>query len=368
MRNPFRPTFGASPYHWAGRSVVLEEFARSLDGYPGEPSRSMVIDGARGIGKTVLLTELEDIAAQHGWIVLRATGREDSVRTLVDTTIPAKIAELAPPAGRTVTAVQVSGFRVDTELLDPTDPVPTLGTRMRDLLGLLTGTGVLITVDEVQDADPDNLSAIAVTHQDLIRDDHHVALAMAGLTHGINRLLDLPGTTFLRRARRFELGPLTDDDARAILLATAEDSKPIDADAADLAVDIARGYPYLVQLVGYLAWNRAGDRITRDDVAAVREETVRTMGSQVHAPSLKGVPPAQMAYLRAMADLIGDAPDVSSTEVAERIGKKPNEATDTRGKLLDRGLIEAPAWGRVAFTLPYLAEFLRTGNRTQRVS
>ncbi|AJE33465.1 MAG: AAA family ATPase [Corynebacterium humireducens] len=368
MRNPFRPTFGASPYHWAGRSVVLEEFARGLDGYPGEPSRSMVIDGARGIGKTVLLTELEDIAAQHGWIVLRATGREDSVRTLIDTTIPAKIAELAPPAGRAVTAVQFSGFRVDTELLDVPSPTPTLGTRMRDLLGLLRGTGVLITVDEVQDADPDNLSEIALTHQDLIRDEQHVALVMAGLTHGINRLLDLPGTTFLRRARRFELGPLTDDDARAIITATAAKGKPIDADAADLAVEIARGYPYLVQLVGYLAWNRAGSRITRADVEAVCAEAVQTMGSQVHAPSLKGVPPAQMAYLRAMADLIGDAADVSSSDVAERVGKKPNEATDTRGKLLDRGLIEAPAWGRVSFTLPYLAEFLRSDNRTTRVS
>ncbi|MDO5512654.1 ATP-binding protein, partial [Corynebacterium sp.] len=180
MSNPFRPTFGASPYHWEGRAVVLEEFSRGLAGYPGEPSRSMVIDGTRGIGKTVLLTELEDIAAQHGWIVLRATGRGEAVRTLVDTTIPQKIIELSPPHGRTVTAVQVSGFRVDTEILDTTEPVPTLGTRMRDLLALLRGTGVLITVDEVQDADPDNLSDIAVTHQDLIRDDHHVALAMAG--------------------------------------------------------------------------------------------------------------------------------------------------------------------------------------------
>ena len=369
MRNPFRPTFGASPYHWAGRTVVMEEFARGLEGYPGDPSRSMVIDGARGIGKTALLTELEDIAKQHGWIVLRATGREDSVRTLVDTTIPTTIAELAPRAGRTVTAVQFSGFRVDTKLIDVPAPTPTLGTRMRELLGLLQGAGVLITVDEVQDADPANLTDIAVTHQDLIRDDRHVALVMAGLTHGINRLLDLPGTTFLRRARRFELGPLTDDDARTILHATARDSgRPFDTDAADLAVSIARGYPYLVQLIGYLAWNLAGESITRTDVEKVSAEAIRTMGSQVHAPSLKGVPPAQMAYLRAMADLIGDAADVSSSDVAERIGKKPNEATDTRGKLLDRGLIEAPAWGRLAFTLPYLAEFLRSDSRTTRVS
>ncbi|MDO5512653.1 MAG: ATP-binding protein, partial [Corynebacterium sp.] len=206
------------------------------------------------------------------------------------------------------------------------------------------------------------------THQDLIRDDHHVALAMAGLTHGINRLLELPGTTFLRRARRFELGPLTDDDARAILTTTASETKPFDADAADLSVDIARGYPYLVQLVGYLAWNRAESAITRTEVEAVREEVIQTMGSQVHAPSLKGVPPAQKAYLQAMADLISTDMDVASSEVAARLGKKPNEATDTRGKLLDRGLISAPAWGRVAFTLPYLAEFLRSDSRTTRVS
>lgn len=366
-RNPFRPTFGASPYHWAGRSLILEEFSEALHGHPGHPSRSMVIDGARGIGKTVLLTELEDLAAQQGWVVLRATGRADSVRTLINTTIPAKIAELDPPAGRTVTAVQVSGFRVDTELLNTPSPAPTLGTRMRHLLGLLRGTGVLITVDEVQDADPEALSEIALTHQDLVRDDRDVALVMAGLTHGINRLLDLPGTTFLRRARRFELGPLTDADAHTILTATAADAgRPFTGDAADAAVHIARGYPYLVQLVGFLAWNRAGDTITVHDVEAVQEEAVRTMGAQVHAPSLKGVPPAQLDYLRAMAELTDG--DVSSTAVAEHLGRRPNEVTDTRGKLLDRGLIEAPAWGRVSFTLPYLAEFFRGQSRPTRVS
>lgn len=368
-RNPFRPTFGASPYHWAGRTLILDEFTEALHGHPGHPSRSMVIDGARGIGKTALLTELEDIAAQQGWIVLRATGREDSVRMLIDTTIPAKIAEFDPPAGRTVTGVQVSGFRLDTELLHTPSPTPTLGTRMRSLLGLLRGTGVLITVDEVQDADPEALSEIALTHQDLIRDDRDVALVMAGLTHGINRLLNLPGTTFLRRARRFELGPLTDADARAILTATATDSgRPFEDGAADAAVEVACGYPYLVQLVGFLAWNRAGDAVTTGDVEAIRGEAVRTMGAQVHAPSLKGVPPAQLDYLRAMADIIGEAEDVSSTEVAAHLSRRPNEVTDTRGKLLDRGLIEAPDWGRVSFTLPYLAEFLRGESRPTRVS
>ncbi|QGU04877.1 ATP-binding protein [Corynebacterium comes] len=370
-RNPFRPTFGASPYFWAGRTLILHRFTDAIDGNPGDPNRSLIIDGARGIGKTVLLTELEDIAAARGWIVLRATGRADMIATLVDSTIPSRIHELSPPPTRTVTAVTVGGLgRVDTELLDVPLPTPTLNSRLRELLGLLRGTGVLITVDEVQDADPEALSRLATTYQDLIRDDQQVALVMAGLTHGINRLLDLPGTTFLRRARRFELGPLTDADALATLTATAADSgRPFDDSSAQSAVQLARGYPYLVQLVGYLAWDHTADGITDDDVTAISEEAIETMGAQVHAPSLKGVPAAQVAYLRAMADLMKPGETtVPSSDVAEAVGKKPNQATDTRGKLMDRGLIEAPAWGRVSFTLPYMAEHLRSQGRRTRVS
>ncbi len=48
-------------------------------------------------------------------------------------------------------------------------PHPTPGTRKHELLGLITGTGVLITVDEMQDAEPANLSELTLTHQDLIR-------------------------------------------------------------------------------------------------------------------------------------------------------------------------------------------------------
>lgn len=363
--NPFRPTFGASPHHWAGRRQILDDFAAGLGGGPGDPHRSLVIGGARGIGKTVLLTELEDLAITQGWVVLRATGREDTVDTLVHSTIPAKINELDPPATRTLTGIGIAGLgRIESDITDHTEPVPTLGLRLRELLALLD-TGVLITIDEVQDADPETLSRLAVTYQDLVRDEANVALIMAGLTPGIGRLLDLPGTTFLRRARRYELGPLQDEDVARVLQQTASDAGKPFVDVAP-AVDIASGYPYLVQLVGYLAFNRAADTITVADVEAVREECVETMGTQVHHPSLKDVPAAQLAYLRAMADLGEET--VSTSDVAEELGKAPNATTDTRGKLVDRGLIEVAGWGKVRFALPYLADFLRGGGRLTKIS
>ncbi|WP_080794303.1 ATP-binding protein [Corynebacterium pacaense] len=371
--NPFRPTFGASPRIWAGRRRILEDFEAALIAGPGDPTRSIVISGSRGIGKTVLLTELEDIAARRGWVIIRAPGRGGTISTLVNSTIPEKIRQLDPPQRRKLTGVRIAGIGgVETDFDDDDAPAPTLISRLRTLLSKLSGTGVLITLDEVQDASPDALSELAEAHQDLIRDDMEISFVVAGLTQGVDALLNLPGTTFLRRARRFELGPLTEEDSRATLGGTAAESgRPFQPSAVELAAAMAGGYPYLVQLVGALSWAAAAGEgapaITDAHVESSRSEAVETMGRQVHLPSLKGVPPAQMNYLRAMADLSVAAREVSTSEIAEALGKSVHATTDTRSKLIDRELINPSGWGKVEFSLPYLAEFLRMEGRTTRV-
>ncbi|WP_312976002.1 ATP-binding protein [Corynebacterium sp.] len=382
MTNPFRPTFGASPHYWAGRRIILDDYADALASGPGAAARTLVITGSRGIGKTVLLNELEDIAATHGWIILRASARGDIVAELVDSVIPAKIQELSPPTTRRVTGVGIAGIgTVNTSLTGPDEhdlPRPTLDSRLRDLLALMSDTGVLITVDEIQDADRDALSRLATTYQNLIRDDLEISLAMAGLTHGVEALLDLPGTTFMRRAHRYDLGPLTRDDATDVLATSSRDSG-LAFDGAGLAsaVDLAAGYPYLVQLVGSLAWNAARradtDVISAQQVDSIRDEAVSTMGAQVHHPSLKGVPTVQREYLEAMAALAVDGPEdadgpVATAAIAERLGKTQRAASDPRAKLIDRDLISPAGWGKVQFTLPYLGDWLRGSGTVRRIS
>lgn len=64
--NPFRPGFGISPRVLAGRDDLLTEFGIALDEGPGSPLRSVLVSGARGMGKTVVLNELEDLAMVRG--------------------------------------------------------------------------------------------------------------------------------------------------------------------------------------------------------------------------------------------------------------------------------------------------------------
>ncbi|AWB84230.1 ATP-binding protein [Corynebacterium liangguodongii] len=370
MKNPFRPTFGASPRVWVGRQAVLDEFARALNNGPGDPHRSVVISGSRGIGKTVLLTELEDEARRQGWIVVRASGREGMVEALTDSAIPEAVEAVNPGKERRITGVTIAGLGgVRSELTEPR-AAPRLVTRLRELLAAID-TGVLITIDEVQDATPDDLTHIAVAYQDLVRDDAEIALSMAGLTQGVNKLLDLPGATFLRRARHYELGPLSLDDATSTLIDTAEGAgRAFELPAAQAAARITQGYPYLVQLVGYLAWEEARGPITLDAVEAVREEAILRLGTQVHQPSLRDVPPRQREYLEAMAHIQSQTgrETISVKDLAVALERPSTGLSDTRSKLIERDLIVSAGWGEVAFAQPYLGDFLRNQNKPRRIS
>ena len=372
MHNPFRPTFGASPRVWAGRDAVLQDFARALQGGPGNPDRSLLISGSRGIGKTVLLTELEDIAIQQGWVVLRASARENMQQVLVESTIPEAIARLEERPKRQLTGFSVAGIgSVSTHITD-SEPAQRLVTQLRRLIDLLHDTGVLITIDEVQDVDPDDLTQIAIAYQDLVRDDLPVAVAMAGLTRGINQLLDLPGATFLRRARHYELGPLTLEDARRAFEKTSQEGGIVFA-AADQAAELSQGYPYLVQLLGFLAWERAVEdslsTIDANVITLATPDAIERLGLQVHQPALRDVPPKQLEFLQTMALLEEQAgtPEVPVAHVAELMGTTTTSVSDTRQKLIDRDLITPAGWGLVEFAQPYLGQYLRERRRPKRV-
>ena len=373
MDNPFRPTFGASPLVWAGRATVLTDFERAISGTVGNPDRSILISGSRGIGKTVLLTELEDIAARQGWVVLRASAREKIAESLMQSAIPEAINHLSPPQRRRITGVSVAGIGSVRTDVESNDPVPRLTTQLRELITHLRDTGVLITIDEVQDASPEDLTQVAVAYQDLVRDDLPVAVAMAGLTHGINALLDLPGATFLRRARHYELGPLTLEDAHTALAETARDGgRPFDD--AQRAAEFSKGYPYLVQLVGFLSWEAAdelgSDRLDAHAVSAAIPRTLERLGVQVHQPALRDVPARQMDYLQAMAAIEEETggTEIASSALAERLGRPATSLSDIRARLIARDLITPAGWGLIEFAQPYLGQYLRDRGRPQRIS
>jgi hypothetical protein len=67
-KNPFTPTFGSVPPFLAGREHILRDINRGFINGPGDPNLSTIFTGARGTGKTALLSLLSETALEHGWM------------------------------------------------------------------------------------------------------------------------------------------------------------------------------------------------------------------------------------------------------------------------------------------------------------
>ncbi|WJZ01891.1 ATP-binding protein [Corynebacterium freiburgense] len=367
QRNPFRPSFGVSPLYLAGRQESLRDFQIGLVEGIGSPYRAMLVSGSRGIGKTVFLNEVEDAARQAGWVVLRAYPDNHLIEQLIQSTIPEALTALGEDqTTRTITGASIAGIgSVSTSVETGQKPVPTLISKFRELASLVGQheAGVLITVDEVQSVEPELMHQLATAVQDLIRDEYDIAFVAAGLPLGINNLLQHDGTTFLRRAERVELLPVTHEEARHVIVQTVIDSgKEITEEAAEAAASISQGYPYLIQLVGSLIWTYASleqrDEITLHDVRQAHPQIIKRMGTQVHRPALAGVPDSEVNMLKAMANLMEGNDPVPTGALAKALGVKPNALSVRRANLLARELIVVPKYGYLGFTLPYMREYL----------
>ncbi|WP_299520647.1 ATP-binding protein [uncultured Serinicoccus sp.] len=363
--NPFRPSFGTSPRVVAGRADLLDEFDIALDEGPGSPMRSILLSGARGMGKTVLLNELEERARVRGWHVLRLPEGPGLMSELERTVLPARLTEHDPASQRRrITGGSISAVgSVSTDTSEAYPTTPSVATMLQRLAEIARshGTGVLLTLDEVQAAPIEDVARLASAYQHLLRDESEIAFVGAGLPTGIAALLAQQGSTFLRRAERVDLAPLRREEVLDAAVRTVREAgRVISAEAGERLADVVHGYPYLLQLVGYQAWRAAGDDevITLADVEATLPVVVDRMSRLVHTPALRQVPPGQLDYLRAMAQ--DDGPS-STGEVAARLGVSKQHGNVVRGRLIDRELIAPAGHGLVDMALPYLREHLRRG-------
>lgn len=367
--NPFKPTAGRMPPLLVGRDTVIDDFEEGLDDGPGAPGRLMRVTGARGVGKTVILTEFGRIARDRKWEVIDETASAGLAQRLLDRLAPSKPSfdfslnpslSIAGLGGVSLGSASVSSQRMPLTLREAME-------RRLDALERKSA-GLLVTIDEAQAAERSDMVAIATAVQHLIREERNVAFVFAGLPTIASKWLNDEVLTFLRRAQAEQLGDVPLLDVRDAFEDTFDDSGiGVGGKALDMAVDATEGYPFMIQLVGYHIWRIARRRL-RDDSeglpTTVSEEdaergianALSRLGDAVHGPELDGLSPVDRTYLLAMAQ--DDGPSSTST-VAERMGKSVNYANAYRARLIDAQVIRDAGYGKVDFAIPYLRQYLR---------
>jgi hypothetical protein len=145
------------------------------------------------------------------------------------------------------------------------------------------------------------------------------------------------------------------------MLATIEDGgKSIEPGALDAAVDAVGGFAYMIQLIGYRMWQKAGRAqvITLDDarfgIAAARED----FRTRVLDTTLNELSDTDIAFLQAMLECENSGEGCTLQAIAARLGKSNSYATTYKNRLMQSGLIERHGRNHLAFSMPTLKEYL----------
>lgn len=354
--NPFKPTAGAEPPVLAGRKKVIDDFTDGLTEGPGAPGRLMRISGPRGSGKTVLLTELGDIAKGKGWVVVDETAGKGLVDRITE-----RLARQLPEANASMD-IDLGFVKAHAGVSSGTGGAD-IRTVLDEAAGRIGKKGVLVTVDEVQDADKGEMAAISQAVQHLIREKKDVAFVFAGLTMGVADFINGEAMTFLRRAKAEQLKSIPDDDVAAAFEKTFGDSgMPIAGNALSDAVAATGGYAYMVQLVGYNVWKVArrhfgeSPAVTTEDVREGAEMAMEDYVEAVIEPALSRLSKRAMSYLVEMSG--SDGPS-STGCVAKSLGVPAQSLSNVRASLIAKQVIEpTEARGYVDFAIPWMREYV----------
>lgn len=360
--NPFKPTAGGEPPLLIGRSKVIRDFEKGLDNGVGAPGRIMLVTGARGTGKTVMLTVFGDKARERNWDVIEETASEGLCERLVDA-LHTNRGALDHLTVKPSLSFAGAGISLGEAELSPKRMPETLRSAMATRLDRLDKkrAGLLITIDETQAAERQDMIAIATAIQHQIRERRNIAIVFAGLPQMVSDLFNDEVITFLRRAKTNVLSDIPLEEVQNAFLDTFSASGvSITEEQLTTATEATHGYPYMIQLVGYHIWDAAdvrdSDTITDEDVEQGIHEARIDLDNAVCIPELHGLSRNDRAYLEAMS--YSDGPS-STVEIAERMGKTANYAATYRKRLLDAFVIRETERGEVDFAVPFLREYLR---------
>ena len=382
-QNPYAPGAGTRPPELAGRDKIIEKAAISLDRIRrGRAARSMILYGLRGVGKTVLLTDIKLGAMERCNTPVNIEAPED--RSLPSILIPALRSALLRLSRKEAVKAKMSSalralgsfakaFKVkysDVEFsvdMASEAGVADSGDLEGDLTDLLMAVGeaakeadtaVVLFIDELQYIPEEQLAALIAALHRTSQSQLPITLVAAGLP----QLVGQTGRAKSYAERLFEFVPvdkLEPPAAKDALCKPAErEGVSFTPEAVAEILKQTQGYPYFLQEWGKHVWDIAETSPIDEAVAkAATESALSELDQSFFRVRLDRLTPTEKLYLRAMAEL-GPGPHRSG-DIADKLHKIVSAVAPVRNKLIAKGMIYSPSHGDTAFTVPLFDGYMR---------
>lgn len=381
VRNPYAPGAGTRPPELTGREDIIEDARVALlRVQSARPSKSLIIVGLRGVGKTVLLNEISELSEKYDYHTMYLEAHEGKSlaemliplirRALIKISAKEKARELANKGLRTLKGfasafkVKISGLELG---INPEFGTADSGDLENDLPELFEALGkaaksaqwpIAIYIDELQYLSEKEFSALIIS----IHRVNQLRLPVILIGAGLPQILGIAGNSKSYAERLFtfpSVGKLSDKDAReAILNPAIAEGVDFEDEAIAEILKKTEGYPYFIQQWAYEAWNYAETSpIALISIKNISESALYELDQSFFKVRLDRCSPSEKRYMRALAEL--GAGMHKSSDVAKILDVKPASISPIRSSLIKKGMIYSPSYGDTEFTVPLFDQFMK---------
>ena len=338
MDNPFTLTFGKEPLSIINRDYEINEVYESFIS-PNPDSHTFLITGVRGSGKTVFMTSIANtLKKDRNWIICDLSSDFDLIKSLTANLNSKK--EVFNIIKNAKINVSILGFEIGLENQMQANDV---AVYLDKILSELTKKGkrVLVTIDEV--VSNKNVREFVSLFQIFLRKEYNIFLLMTGLYENINCLQDEKTLTFLYRAPRIAMGPISEIE----IANNYEKILGVDKSTSKEMAKLTKGYAYAYQTLGFLCFKYK--KSYKDILDKFDQHLWKYVYEKLWAKL--------SAIDRKIVNVIAN--DINKVEkIRVELGMNSNTFTVYRKRLIKKGIIYCPQYGYLEFILPRFKEFV----------
>lgn len=340
--NPFTLAFGKKPLQYVSRIVQTDQI---VEDYVSDPVTNQIymVTGVRGSGKTVMMTNIAGILSERNdWIVVELNATRDLLQSLASKlyAVP-KLHECFLKARLDFSAF---GLGVTIENAAPVTDVEDMVAKMLDQIRK-QGMRLLITIDEVVYSE--QMKVFVSAFQIFMRQDYPIFLLMTGLYENIYELQNDKSLTFLYRAPKIILEPLS-------LTAVCQhymDIFRLDKESAGKMAALTRGYPFAFQVLGYLYWEHRDTKTVQE----ILPEYDQYLEEYVYSKIWSEMSDKDKEIMQQLAE----SGEIKVKDLREQLEMSSEQFSVYRERLKRKGVIDTRKYGKISMALPRFEEFIQ---------
>lgn len=381
LPNPYRPGAGMSPAYLAGRDNTINEAQNILQAINyGYSARSVVYYGLRGVGKTVLLNYIENLADEMELPseYMEIAERDRSFQYQMALHIYKLINRLSllknieshiKKALSILKAFTIKYGCDDISIeVNPANGISDTGNLANDMtelflaLGVIAqkqNKGVVLFIDEIQYIKDSEFEALMEAIHRTNQKNYPIVIFSAGLP----KIAKIAGDVKSYAERLFdfiEIDSLNNEEAK---LALIEPAKRFQINYTDEAVnkiiEITQGYPYFLQEYGKWVWECKKEESIIDIkiVNKAYDKFEQSLDKAFFKVRHDRATAREIEFMTAMVAC--EKLPCSTKEIANIMGESIQAISPLRAQLIHKGFIYAAKRGEVDFTVPQFDKYLK---------